>query len=427
MVLSLKKSWIIWACAALFFFYQFILRVSPSVMAHELMHDFQVDACSLGIMTSLYLYAYALMQIPVGTLLDKFGPRKLLIFATALCSISIFLFTLAQSIQVASLCRFLIGLASAFGFLSCIKIGCLWFPSKKLSLIVGLTLFIGTLGAMSGSYPLSFFIDNFGWRTALWIIAAGGGFLTLLITFVIKDDPPQELKKYIKQRHISEDKRFSILEGFKIILQKRQTWLIATYGSLMYVALTGFADMWGVPYLTHVHAMEKQSASFTLSLFYFGIGIGTPLFGMLSNYFQQFKAMLIISALGTFILFSIIIFGPSVSMIIMALIFFLTGVFLGGQFMTYSIIIEINPLSISGMATGCQNMACLASGIVFQPLIGWILDFLWKGNCVKGFRVYSTETFQIALSPILICLGIAIFISCFIREAYPNEKTPQKV
>jgi sugar phosphate permease len=65
---SLGRSWLIWGCAALFYCYQFLLRVSPTVMTHELMADFHVDAYALGALTSFYYYAYAFLQLPVGTL-----------------------------------------------------------------------------------------------------------------------------------------------------------------------------------------------------------------------------------------------------------------------------------------------------------------------------------------------------------------------
>ncbi len=419
---SLRKSWVVWVSAALFFCYQFVLRVSPSVMAEELMMDFRVDACSLGILTSLYLYAYSSMQIPVGTLLDKFGPRRLLISATILCIVGAVIFATAENVLVASASRFLIGLGSAFGFLSCMKVGALWFPAEKISLIVGLTLFMGTFGAMAGAFPLSFLVDSLGWRQTLWITAALGLFTLFIIIRNVKANPPDKLSKYILQHHAGGIEKLSILEGFKVILQKRQTWLVAFYGTMMYVPLTGFADMWGVPFMSSVHHLDKQSASLGSSFFYLGIGVGTPLFGLLSDRIKRFKPALVIGSAGALALFYIVIFGPTFSVPLMTGLLFIAGIFTGGQFMAYAVVTEINPLSISGMATGCQNMACLSSGIFFQPLIGWILDMFSEGPSELGTPIYSPETYKIALSVITICLCLAVVSSFFIREAYPREK-----
>jgi len=212
MVPSLSRSWIVWACAALFFCYQFLLRVSPSVMTHELMADFCLGACDLGALVSLYLYAYAGLQLPVGTLLDKFGPRRLLICAALVCTGGSLVFASAETVMVAAVGRFLIGAGSAFGFLSCMKVGALWFPPQRISMVVGWTLLLGTIGAMSGKYPMSFLVDALGWREAIWVTAGGGVFLALLIAFVMRDHPPKSLKVYIEQHHAFGNPPLSIGE-----------------------------------------------------------------------------------------------------------------------------------------------------------------------------------------------------------------------
>lgn len=421
MVPALGRSWVVWGCAALFYCYQFLLRVSPSVMTHELAADFHVDAYVLGTLTSFYFYAYSALQLPVGTLLDKFGPRRLLTFAALLCAGGSLLFSSAETIMTASLGRFLIGAGSAFGFLSCMKLGTLWFPPQRISIIVGLTLLLGTSGGMAGSYPMSFLVDAFGWRHAVWVTAGGGILLAVLIFFIVSDHPPKKLETYIEKHHTYGNPSLSIWEGLKLILKKNQTWLLAFYGIMMYVPLAGFADMWGVPFLTHVHHMDKQAASLSTSFLYLGVGLGTPLFAFLSDHFKQFKFSLSASAIGALVSFMIIIYGPDLPDATVISILFIAGLLLGGQFMAYSIVCEINPLSVSGMATGFQNMVCLFSGVIFQPFIGKILDLFWENAYENGVRVYSSTMYQIALTSVTISLAFAILLSLFIREAYPQK------
>lgn len=418
---SLGRSWVIWACAALFFCYQFLLRVSPSVMTQELMADFHVDAFALGTLTSFYFYAYAGLQLPVGTLLDKFGPRRLLIFAALLCTGGSLFFSSAETVMVASMGRFLIGAGSAFGFLSCMKLGTLWFPPQHISMVVGLTLLLGTSGAMSGSYPMSFLVDAYGWRHAVWITAGGGIFLAILIAFVVRDHPPRKLEIYIEQHHPFGNPSLGIWEGLAVILKKNQTWLLALYGIMMFVPLSGFADVWGVPFLTRVHHMDKQAASLSISFLYLGVGLGTPLFAFLSNYFKQFRLTLLGSAVSALLPFLIVIYGSDLPNFTVISILFIAGVMLGGQFMAYSIVCEINPLSVSGMATGFQNMVCLLSGVIFQPFMGWLLDLFWEEFYENGCQVYSILAYQMALTSVIMALLVAIVVSIFIQEAYPER------
>lgn len=171
---SLAKSWFVWMCAALFYGYQFLLRVSPNVMTAELMDAFSIDGCALGTLTGLYYYGYSSLQVPGGTLIDRFGARKMLTAAALFCAGGVILFSLASSIYIAGLGRFMIGAGSAFGFLSCLKTGTSMFPPKKLPLVIGMTLFLGVVGAMSAGKPLVYLIDVFGWRSALWVLAALG-------------------------------------------------------------------------------------------------------------------------------------------------------------------------------------------------------------------------------------------------------------
>ncbi|WP_420421101.1 MFS transporter [Simkania sp.] len=110
------RRWIIWGLAVTFYFYEYFLRVAPSVMVHELLTAFNIGAGVFGTMTAFYLYAYAPMQIPVGILMDRFGARKLLTLAALACGIASLLFGFATEIWLASIARFLIGAASAFAF-----------------------------------------------------------------------------------------------------------------------------------------------------------------------------------------------------------------------------------------------------------------------------------------------------------------------
>lgn len=421
MIPSLARSWLIWSCAALFFFYQFLLRVSPSVMTHELMGDFHVDACALGTLTSFYFYAYAALQLPVGTLLDKFGPRRLLTIAALICTVGSLLFASAETIMVASLGRFFIGAGSAFGFLSCMKLGTLWFPPQRIAMVVGLTLLLGFSGAMSGSYPMSFLVAALGWRHAMWITAGGGIFLSLLIARIVRDRPPHTLRIYIERHHTYGSPTLTIWQGFQIILKKGQTWLLAFYGIMMFVPLVGFADIWGIPFLIQVHHMDKHDASFSTSALYLGVALGTPFFAFLSDSFKQFKISLFISALGALLPFALIIYGSNFPFLFVVAILFIAGMLLGGQFMAYSIVCEINPLSVSGMATGFQNMVCLLSGVIFQPFIGWLLDLFWVNTFENGIRHYTSTAYQVALTSIIIALFLATLTSIFIREAYPRR------
>jgi predicted MFS family arabinose efflux permease len=107
-------AWIAWGTGAVFFFYAWVLRVAPSVMIEELMRDFAVGAAAIGNLSAFYFYGYAGMQVPIGMLIDRFGPRRLLTAAAFVCALGCVLFALSSTFWGLALGRFVIGASAAF-------------------------------------------------------------------------------------------------------------------------------------------------------------------------------------------------------------------------------------------------------------------------------------------------------------------------
>jgi len=100
--------WIVWLLGAGFFFYKYLVQVSPSVMTNDLMKTFQINAAGLGNLSAFYFYAYLIMQVPVGILLDKYSPRLLTASAIFVCGLSTFIFSQTNSLGLACFARALI-------------------------------------------------------------------------------------------------------------------------------------------------------------------------------------------------------------------------------------------------------------------------------------------------------------------------------
>ncbi len=121
------------ALGTLFFGYAFVQRVSPSVMTEELMRDFAVGGAALGSLSAFYFYTYASIQLPVGMLTDRFGPRKLMSFAAGLCALAALVFAQSESLLGASLGRALIGGTVAFAFVGTLAIAGYWFAPASMA------------------------------------------------------------------------------------------------------------------------------------------------------------------------------------------------------------------------------------------------------------------------------------------------------
>ncbi|OJW50326.1 MAG: hypothetical protein BGO67_00145 [Alphaproteobacteria bacterium 41-28] len=417
----LSKSWIIWGCAALFYCYQFMLRVSPGVMAEDLMASFKVDACALGTLTACYYYAYAALQIPVGTLMDRFKPRRMITFAAISCSLGALLFSSADSLYIAAIGRALIGAGSAFAFLSCLKLGTLWFPSHKLPFVVGMTLLLGTMGGVSAGYPMGWLVEVSGWRHSMWLVAFVGFALAALGWSIVRDKAPKSLEQEILKSHGNGETHASqpgLLASIIEVMRKPQSWFIALYGFFMYVPLSGFTDQWGPHFFMSVYKFDKATSGAINSALLVGIGAGAPLFPFLCERLKAYKPTVFIASLGALVCLSAVFYFSALPFWLLVTLLFLAGFFLGGQFLAFSMTCALNPLSASATAGGFHNMMCMLSGVIFQPFIGWLLDYSWKGGYINGVRAYTDSDYAVALSSISVSLILACLVVFLIEEKY---------
>ena len=132
---------------AFFYCYEFVLRIIPGALQSELSAAFgNISATAFGQLSAMYYFAYSPMQMPVGMLMDRFGPRRLLTIACLLCTLGSFLFTYSSSLNIAGSGRFLVGFCSSFGFVGVLSLALNWLPRRYFSLVAGLITTLGMLG-----------------------------------------------------------------------------------------------------------------------------------------------------------------------------------------------------------------------------------------------------------------------------------------
>lgn len=401
--------WIMWTLGALFYCYEFCLQVSPSVMTNEIMKAFSVNASQLGILSGFYLYAYTLMQIPVGILLDKFGPRRLLTLATICCALGSLLFGYAPVFSVAALGRFMIGIGSAFAAVSCMHLAASWLPLRLFALMTGLMVTIGMLGAVGGEAPLSMLNNYLGWRETLILFGYIGIGLSLVMWLVIRDRIFPHTDRTISHT--------GFLAGVKHVLRNNQIWVTSIYGGLMYLPTPAFAGLWGVPFLVTFYGLARTTAAFFISFIFIGWAVGSPLFGVISDRIGRRKPPMFIGSIGALISILCIIYVP-LPLTLMGILLFLFGFFSSGFLPAFSIAREINPPETNATALGFVNTLNSLGAALAQPFIGLLLDFGWQGGMADGVRQYSVGNYHIALLTVPVCIGISLFILPFIKETY---------
>lgn len=413
-----KLAWVMWGCAALFYLYEYVLRASPGVITNDLMRDLGVTSTALGVLVSFYYYAYVPLQIPCGVIVDWLGPRRVITFSAALCSVGSVLFAYSDTMLSAQIARFLLGAGSACAYLSCLKVGAEWFPSEKFALIAGITMMMGTFGGIFGGFPFAVLANAAGWRSAMMIAAVVGVAVTLISWIVIRDRP-----KSRSQSKTETEEKIPLLQGLKIIASNPQSWLIGIYGGLMYIPLSAFAELWGVPYLMQAYGISNELASKTNTMVFMGMALGSVLGPLLSNKWQSRRLVMSWAALLTMAMFVIVIYVPNLPLEMVFGLLFLAGLFCGGQILYFAAANEINPSYASGATVGFTNALVMASGIIFQPLLGMLLDHVWDGQMtIDGAPIYATGAYQASLATVPICLMLAWVVLRFVKETHPNHR-----
>ena len=155
---------ILWAIAAIFYSYELVLRIAPSVMVQDLMGAFKIDAAYVGTIVASYLYIYAPMQLVAGLLLDRYNVRTLMTIAAFAVGGGSILFGFAPSTSLAVFGRVLMGFGSSFAFITMIYISSTWFTQRRYPIFVGVGNSLGMIGAVWAQGPLSHLVVDYGWR-----------------------------------------------------------------------------------------------------------------------------------------------------------------------------------------------------------------------------------------------------------------------
>lgn len=404
-------KWALWIAAALYYFYEFLLRVSPSVMVPELMQSFNITASHVGILSAFYLYAYAPMQLPVGVLMDRYGVKKVLSMACIACGLGALVFALAQHLYVASLGRLLIGASSAFAFIAMVYVTSHWFPVKKRAFLIGVANSVAMLGASAGTGPLAMIIHNIGWREGVTLFGIFGIALGIIVYFIFKLD----------RRDASVEKETAhtkshILENLKQITTHKATWINALAALCFYMTTTAFAGLWGPSFLQSTHGVTKEVAGYAMSMVFAGWLVGGPVTGFLSDFLGKRKWTIGAGILGALICLVPVIYIPSISIYAIYALLFFVGLFSSAELLSFSLAIELNSLRAKATAAAFTNFIISCGDAIVQPLIGFLLDLNWTGALENGIRSYSISAYQSALSCLPISLALAGLLILFVKE-----------
>jgi len=328
----------------------------------------------------------------VAILLDRYGPKLIITFCAVLCGLSVLMFTFTNNWILALLGRFLIGAGSAVGFLGVSKVVSLWFPLNRYSTMIGLTFTFGLLGALYGGKPVNLMIENMGWQKVAFFIALVGIALGTFIFFAFKAPSPTKSQK--------DPVTF---QDLKKTLQSPVLIWLAVANLLMVGALEGFADVWGINYLTPAYSLEKSQAAGLVSFIFIGMLFGGPLLAYLSTRWGPYN-VIVLCSIGMAVLFIGMLLGTTtLGPLGLSILFFGIGVLSCYQVLVFTAGSSLMPAALLGVTVAFLNCVNMLGGSFFHTLIGFFMDFFWTGDMAGTVKYYTSATYSYALLTIPLC------------------------
>ena len=418
-------GWLICTLGAIFYSYEYLLRITPSVMEGALRHHFSLSATGFGLLSASYYYAYVPMQLPVGLLMDRYGPRRLLTIACAICVIGTWLFAGTEIVSLAAAGRFLVGFGSAFAFVGVLKLATIWLPEDKLGMVAGLATALGTIGAMLGDNVLGSMVAWFGWQHTVNLTALVGIVLVVILWFGIHDQ-----KQHLEDDGGTIETFRRALYDLKLIIRNKQIWINGFYGCLVYLPTSVFAELWGIPYFTHAHHLTHGAAEVANSFLFMGFTIGAPLSGYISDYLKRRKLPMTIGAIGAAIVMVAVLYWPDLNARSINILMFMLGLLYSVQALVFAVGRELSPSEAAGTAIAITNTLVMIGAMFLQPMIGHLLDWSFLSHQQVGQlidmsnikQLYTVNDYQKALSIIPVGIFCAALLTYFLKETHAHAR-----
>ncbi|WFU22957.1 MFS transporter [Bradyrhizobium sp. CB1717] len=355
-----------------------LLRTIPAVSLDLMAADFRIEPQALASLTSVYHFAFAASQIPVGAAMDRFGVRPVslgLLAGTVFGAVASGFATGPASFAVG---QFMLGVATS-GMLMCpMTLAAKQLSAARFGLWSGAILSIGNIGMLLSSSPLAFVIDNFGWRAGFWISALGG-ILVALAVFVLVPSQPAE--------HKDDSSPLSqMIEVVRLGLSRPLRGVIAL--ALVSLASTlVLRGLWGGPWLMEIKGLTRVEAGNQLGAFTLAMIVGPLLVGMIDRRLGHRRELvagthavaallLALMALGAphfpvAWLFGATVMPPYYDLVLFVLI----GLFTSAQPLLFGMSRQLVDAQVAGKALAAVNLAFFLGTALMQSVTGAVAAF----------------------------------------------------
>lgn len=422
-----RKALIVWTAAVLVYIVAITGRTSFGVASVDAIDRFQVDASRIAVFTSVQVGVYALAQIPMGMLIDRLGPRRMLVYGAVIMAVGQILLGFTTSYWVAIGARVLIGAGDATAFLSVMRILPYWFPLKKTPLFTQMTSALGQLGQFISAVPFLAILQGPGWATAFISLGAVGVLIALAAGVAVADSPETWAAEKARKQDLADtaagltpperpeqsgkdQARMPVGRLLATVLRDPLCWqgFFNHYSGMLFQIV--FTLLWGVPMMTLGMGLSPATVGLVLTLNTVASVCAGPILGPISARLGSNRILATFVMSGSIGVTWLVFFTPDEPRGVVAIIIvnIIMAAFTPSSNLGFDDIREGLDRRIVATATGMANMGGFFGAMISAQAVGLLLDFSADG------QTYEWNDFRFAWLTVILAwavglLGLLIF------------------
>jgi MFS family permease len=348
------------------YYLSFLFRTINATVAGSLTSEFGLSAGDLGLLTSVYYLTFAAAQIPIGILLDRYGPGRIQSAVMIAAALGAALFAVSDNFWLLLGGRALIGLGVAASLTAGLKALVLWFPSERIPLLNGLMIMLGALGALTATLPAEFLLVSMGWRPLFELLASVTAGCALIIYLVVPKVPAAMLVGCGPTPN-----------SLKTVYADARFWRLAPLSATCIGTAWALQGLWAAPWLSDVEGLDRSELLWHLLIMAIALSLGGLLWGVAIDPARRrgvgLRALLgLVATMFIAAQLALILRWPLPSYfpwIVVAAV----G---AGTVLSYAILAEYFPKELAGRANAALNLFHIGGAFVVQYMTGLVLQ-LW--------------------------------------------------
>lgn len=411
-----RRSWVVFGFANFAYIVAVLQRTSLGVAGVEATDRFHVSAAVLSSLAVIQLVVYAALQIPVGIILDRVGPRRLIATGAALMLVGQVTLAIAPSIGIAIAGRVLLGSGDAMTFISVLRLLPNWFSGRRLPIVSQWVGTLGQVGQILSAIPLTLLLGAAHWTPTYLILSSASGIALIGVLIFVRNGTSPITSSVPTQGGAP----VSPLRHLRDSLARPGTRLGFWSHFVTQSSGTVFALLWGFPFLSVALGYGPSSASLLLTLMVLTAMVAGPVLGLLVARFPLRRSTIVLGIVSAMAVAWTIVLAwpgpPPVWSVILLLVVIAIGG--PGSLIGFDFARTFNPLRSLGSANGIVNVGGFTASFVMMFAIGLVLDAYdtATGGSGSPASLYSLAGFRVAFLVQYVVIGIGVVFLVIARR-----------